>query len=161
MWAKKQFIEEGVCWGSESPRLRQGLPPQETRWHLASGNKTGNRRHFGHMKRGNSQPPQRKESDFCAWGQGSVKMGWVWSLDYRNCFLWNWKWCTSMGEKILISCIWVLVVCIPECWNMKHFKSEFCQQKFNYGCKQAVTSPNWRGIDRVSVDRREDKGDEW
>lgn len=43
--------------------------PQQTRWHLANGNKTGNRRHLGHTKRGNSQPPQGEESDFCAWGQ--------------------------------------------------------------------------------------------
>lgn len=43
---------------------------------------------------------------------------------------------------------------------MQHFKSVFCQQKFNYGCKEAGTSPNWRGIDVVSVGRREDKGDE-
>lgn len=68
-------------------RAKAEASTSQTRWHLASGNKTSNRRHFGHVKRGNSQSPPGKESDFCAWGQGSVKMGWVWSLDYRNCFL--------------------------------------------------------------------------
>lgn len=53
-----------------------------------------------------------------------------------------------------------LVACILECWNMQHLKSELCQQKFSYGCKQTVALPNW-GIDIVSVDRQEDKGDQW
>lgn len=59
-----------VCKGKCILRIRKskfkaGASTQQTMWHLANGSKTGNRRRFGHTKRGNSQPQQ-------GWNQTSV-----------------------------------------------------------------------------------------